>query len=286
MTSASNLTAASPADCDAIAESQTMRGLHFIDLHTHSRYSDGLASLEQIEDHCLRREMAVSLTDHNEIRGSVELRNRGRIPCLAGIEVGSYEGLEFLVYFQDPARLEDYYRRAVEPGLLTRFMVRSRIGSVECLDVAREMGAFVSLAHPFAFGRKSLEFQKRSPKTAASFVDDVLSRVDAVEYFNGGVPAGVNRKAAAFIDQLGKPITVGSDSHRLKTFGSCGLFFEHEHDLEESLRNPCMFSVLTNGTVTDHAASQASITLLLPVIMLKHTLFFVKAGNHPRHRAR
>ncbi len=286
MSSASNLTAATEQQCESIAETQTARGLHFVDLHTHSRYSDGLPSLEQIEDHCLRREMAVALTDHNEIRGSVELKNRDRIACIPGVEVGSKEGLEFLVYFQDPADLEDYYRRAVEPGLLSRFMVRSKIGSVECLDVAREMGAFVSLAHPFAFGRKSLEFQKKSPKTAASFVDDVLSRVDAVEYFNGGVPAGVNRQAAELIERLGKPITVGSDSHRLKTFGSCGLYFEHEQDLEETILNPCMFSVLTNGTVTDSTTSQGSISLLLPVIMLKHTLFFVKAGNHPRRRSR
>lgn len=286
MSSASHL---SPVEADvptAVVDPEACHGLHFIDLHTHSRYSDGLASLEQIEDHCLRREMAVALTDHNEIRGAVELRNRARISSLAGVEVGSYEGLEFLVYFQDPARLEEYYRRAVEPGLLSRFMVRSKIGSVACLDIAREMGAFVSLAHPFAFGRKSVEFQRKNPRTAASFVDDVLARVDAVEYFNGGVPAGVNRKAASLIDRLGKPITVGSDSHRLKTFGSCGLFFEHEQDLEQSLQNPCMFSVLTNGTVTDSSTSQGSISLLLPVIMLKHTLFFVKAGNHPRHRAK
>lgn len=267
---------------DKLDHRETDRDLHFIDLHTHSRYSDGLPTLEQIEEHCLRQEMAVSLTDHNEIRGSVKLHSRGHIACIPGLEVGTVEGLEFLVYFDDPGRLEDYYVRAVEKHLFSRFMVRSRISSIECLDIARDMDAFISLAHPFAFGRKSIEFQQRSAKTSHSFVDDILARVDAVELFNGGVPPKVNRQAADFVESIDKPITVGSDSHRLKTFGSCGMYYHSDGELPDN----GMFGILTGGTASHHDKNHGSISLTLPVIMLKHTMFFMVAGNRPNRWAR
>jgi predicted metal-dependent phosphoesterase TrpH len=276
MTPPVSLQAIDEADARSAAEALAGLELQFFDLHTHSNFSDGLPSIDRIEDRCLRDRLSISLTDHNEIRGSILLCERDRISCIPGVEVGTREGLEFLVYFGCPGQLEDYYRRAVEPHLLSRYMVRSRVSSIECLEIARDMGGYISLAHPFAFGRKSLEFQKASRKTTHTFVDEVLERVDAIELYNGGVPPKVNRQAASFIASIDKPITVGSDSHRLRTYGSCGVYLNGQHSI--------LFSTLSQSPVHDSEKRAGSVTLTLPIIMLNHTLFFMRSNKHPRWR--
>jgi predicted metal-dependent phosphoesterase TrpH len=280
MTPPTSLQSADGTDLQTLAESKSGLDLQFFDLHTHSNFSDGLPSIDRIEERCLRDRLSISLTDHNEIRGSVLLNERDRISCLPGIEVGTKEGLEFLVYFGCPGQLEDYYRRAVEPFLLSRFMVRSKVSSIDCLETAKEMGAYVSLAHPFAFGRKSLDFQRNSRKTTHTFVEEVVERIDAVELYNGGVPPKVNRRAAAFLASINKPITVGSDSHRLRTYGSCGVYLNAKPSTDAA----SLFATISDQTVHDTETRAGSVTLTLPIIMLNHTLFFMRSNKHPRWR--
>ncbi|NQV26517.1 MAG: hypothetical protein HQ518_19350 [Rhodopirellula sp.] len=280
MTPPTSLQPASNAELQELSECQAGLGLQLFDLHTHSNFSDGLPSIDRIEDRCQRDRLAISLTDHNEIRGSVLLNQRDRISCIPGVEVGTREGLEFLVYFGCPGQLEDYYRRAVEPHLLSRFMVRSNISAVECLEIAREMGAYTSLAHPFAFGRKSLDFQRASRKTNATFVEDVLDRIDAVELYNGGVPPKVNSRAAAFIESIDKPITVGSDSHRLRTYGSCGVYLSAKPSTDAAK----LFGTISQEKIHSTETKAGSVSLTVPVIMLNHTLFFMRSNKHPRWR--
>lgn len=280
MTPPTSLQPASRADLQTLASQQAELDLQFFDLHTHSNFSDGLPSIDRIEERCLRDRLAISLTDHNEIRGSVLLNERDRISCLPGVEVGTREGLEFLVYFGCPGQLEDYYRRAVEPHLLSRFMVRSRISTIECLEAARDMGGYISLAHPFAFGRKSLDFQRASRKTNATFVDDVLDRIDAVELYNGGVPPRVNSRAAKFLESIDKPITVGSDSHRLRTFGSCGVYLSAAPSTDAAE----LFGTISQEKVHSTETKAGSVTFTVPIIMLNHTLFFLRSNRHPRWR--
>src|SRR5207245_2472134 len=88
--------------------------------------------------------------------------------------------------------------------------------------VAREMGAFISLAHPFALGRKSLDYQHG--RHGKPFVQAVMDGVDAIELHNGGIHRQANLRAKRFADTAGKRLTVGSDSHRLGTIGSCGTY--------------------------------------------------------------
>ncbi len=280
MTPPTSLQPADETDLRALAEKQAGLDLQFFDLHTHSNFSDGLPSIDRIEDRCLRDRLSISLTDHNEIRGSVLLNERDRISCIPGIEVGTKEGLEFLVYFGCPGLLEDYYRRAVEPYLLSRFMVRSKVSSIDCLEVAKEMGAYVSLAHPFAFGRKSLDFQRASRETTHTFVDEIIERIDAVELYNGGVPPKVNRRAASFLESIDKPITVGSDSHRLRTYGSCGVYLNAEPSTDAA----ALFGTMRNQTAHDTEMKAGSVALTVPIIMLNHTLFFLRSNKHPRWR--
>jgi hypothetical protein len=244
-----------------------------VDTHVHTHYSDGIAGIPRIERFCRDRGMGIAVTDHNEIRGSTSMYERERAPVVPGIEVGTEEGVDLLVYFPSAEALEEFYIDAVEPFLRTRFMVRSWIQSERCLQVAKDMGGYVSLAHPFALGRKSLDFQHG--RRGNSFVQTIIDGVDAIELHNGGVHKKANVKAQVYAETCGKRLTVGSDSHRLGTIGSCGTYLNTEsgqsptalfHDLKHAA--DLQFKV--------RGSASAAHLPLLGIIALKHTRHFMR----------
>ncbi|HEX2474342.1 MAG TPA: PHP-associated domain-containing protein [Lacipirellulaceae bacterium] len=245
-----------------------------IDTHVHTRYSDGTAGIPRIERHCLDRGMGLAVTDHNEIRGAVHVFERERVPAIPGIEVGTEEGVDLLVYFDSAPLLEEFYIGAVEPFLRTRFMVRSWIRSLRCMAVADEMGGYISLAHPFALGRKSLDYQH--DRHGKPFVETVMGRVDAIELYNGGVHRQANLKAREYAASAGKRLTVGSDAHRLRAIGSCGTY------LSTASGNSTgeLFRALTTHDDLRFKVRTSRSTDTLPmlgIIALKHTHHFVRA---------
>lgn len=250
-----------------------------VDTHVHTHYSDGTAGVPRIERFCRNRGVGLAVTDHNEIRGSTSLYERERVPVLPGIEVGTEEGIDLLVYFPTAAALEEFYIDAVEPFLRTRYMVRSWIKSPRCLQVAREMNGYISLAHPFALGRKSLDFQHN--RRGKSFVETIMDGVDAIELHNGGVHRQANLKARIYAETAGKRLTVGSDSHRLGTIGSCGTYLNSKNG------NPsaAMFHDLRSADDLQFKAKGSASAAHLPllgIIALKHTRHFMRAT--PRRR--
>jgi predicted metal-dependent phosphoesterase TrpH len=252
-----------------------------VDTHVHTRYSDGLAGVGRIERHCSNRQFGVAVTDHNEIRGAVSLYERERVPVIPGIEVGTEEGIDLLVYFDSAERLEEFYIQAVEPFLRHRFMVRSWIRAENCLHAAREMDAYISLAHPFALGRKSLDYQHG--RRGKSFVQVILDGVDAIELHNGGVHPQANIKAKAYAETAGKRLTVGSDSHRLGTIGSSGTFLStlrgsKPADLFHSLARGDDLRFKVKGCAT------AASLPMLGIIALKHTHHFMRATSRRKKR--
>lgn len=244
-----------------------------VDTHVHSTYSDGTAGVPRIERFCRDRAMGIAVTDHNEIRGSTSLLEREQVPVLPGIEVGTEEGIDFLVYFPQGDALERFYIDAVEPFLRTRFMVRSWIQSTRCLEVAKEMGGYVSLAHPFALGRKSLDYQHG--RRGQSFVETIMDGVNAIELHNGGVHRKANLKAKVYSETCGKRLTVGSDSHRLGTIGSSGTYLN-----TTSGNSPdALFEDLKTGTDLRFKVKgciSAAHLPLLGIIALKHTRHFMR----------
>jgi predicted metal-dependent phosphoesterase TrpH len=247
-----------------------------VDTHVHTRFSDGIAGVTRIERHCINRELGVAVTDHNEIRGATSLYERERVPVIPGIEVGTEEGLDLLVYFAGGSALEEFYIAAVEPYLRHRFMVRSWIRAEHCLQAARELGGYISLAHPFALGRKSLDYQHG--RRGKPFVQIVLDGVDAIELHNGGVHRQANLKAKSYAATAGKRLTVGSDSHRLGTIGSSGTYLRTERKntpqaLFESLAKSDDLRFKVKGSAT------AASLPLLGIIALKHTHHFMRASS-------
>jgi predicted metal-dependent phosphoesterase TrpH len=260
------------------SESLEQREL-LVDTHIHSRYSDGIAGIPRIERFCQNHGLGVAVTDHNEIRGSISMIERERVPVIPGVEVGTEEGVDLLVYFAAPERLEEFYKEALEPYLRPRFMSRSWVQSLDCLQVAKEMEAYVSLAHPFAFGRKSLEYQHG--RRGKSFVESVMDAVDALELYNGGIQKEANRKAKEYAATAGKRLTVGSDSHRVGTIGSCGTYLRPAAGTAPAQ----MFASLkTAGDLRFKMQGSASTTTIpmFGLIALKHTRHFVQAGSRAK----
>jgi predicted metal-dependent phosphoesterase TrpH len=250
-----------------------------VDTHVHTRYSDGTAGIPRIERYCRDRGMGLAVTDHNEIRGAVHLFERDRVPAIPGIEVGTEEGIDLLVYFNSAALLEAFYVDAIEPFLRTRFMVRSWIRTLRCLPVAKEMGGYVSLAHPFALGRKSIEFQHG--RRGKPFVETIMEGVDAIELYNGGVHRQANLKAGEYAVGAGKRLTVGSDAHRLRAIGSCGTYLQSTRGNSSD----ALFQALATADDLRFKvkASVPGATLpTLGIIALKHTHHFVRA--HARRK--
>jgi predicted metal-dependent phosphoesterase TrpH len=245
-----------------------------VDTHVHTKYSDGTAGVPRIERYCHECSLGLAVTDHNEIRGATSAYERERVPVIPAIEVGTEEGVDLLVYFATGDALERFYIDAVEPFLRTRFMVRSWIRTERCLRVANEMDGYISLAHPFALGRKSLDYQHG--RRGKSFVATVMEGVDAIELHNGGVHRQANLKAKQYATTAGKRLTVGSDSHRLKTIGTCGIYLQTGSKpstaaLFQSLRTADDLRFKVRGSATAMALP------LLGIIALKHTHHFMRA---------
>jgi predicted metal-dependent phosphoesterase TrpH len=251
-----------------------------VDTHVHTRYSDGIAGVKRIERHCGNRGLGVAVTDHNEIRGAISLLERERAAVIPSIEVGTEEGIDLLVYFATGDALEEFYIGAVEPHLRHRFMVRSWIRAEHCLRSAREMGGYISLAHPFALGRKSLDYQHG--RRGKSFVQTVLDGVDAIELHNGGVHRLANLKAKNYAATAGKRLTVGSDSHRLGTIGSSGTYLSRAGGISPA----ALFESLARGDDLRFKVTRSATATSLPllgIIALKHTHHFVRATSRRKN---
>ena len=71
-----------------------------VDIHVHTDYSDGNFSVRELVKKCKRRKIGACVTDHNYIKGSVELCSSD-VFSVPSIEVTSRDCMDLLVYFYD-----------------------------------------------------------------------------------------------------------------------------------------------------------------------------------------
>lgn len=202
-----------------------------IDFHCHSSYSDGIPSPGEIAEKCNRDNIVAVITDHNEIRGSINLFEKHNVATIPAIEVGSSEGLELLVYFKDYSELEDFFIRCIEPFRNKRRMVKLSTSIKDILEKLQDYNAFTSLAHPFALKKKSIK--RHDPK----FISDLLSKIDAIEIYNGELTQNMNKKASELNKKINKKITIGSDSHAITTVGTVSAVMDVKNKTNYELYN-------------------------------------------------
>lgn len=175
------------------------------DYHIHTYYSfDSLNRPLDIIKIAMKKGIhALSITDHNTIKGSVEAyklaKELGGVLVIKGVELTTKQGDLIILGIQEEIRNKD-----IE----------------EVFDIAKAQGYLTILPHPYV--RHTIN-------------SSIVTRVDAIEVYNSRTPGFLNRRALKLATRLRKPITAGSDAHVLREIGN-GLNFVIVEDLnEESL---------------------------------------------------
>ena len=99
-------------DLDLLTQTHTV-----VDLHFHSHYSDGLNSVTKIAQRARKLNIGIAITDHNEIRGALEMDRHEDIFSIPGIEITSSEGSHLLVYFYEIGELQRFYDLHIAPHM-------------------------------------------------------------------------------------------------------------------------------------------------------------------------
>jgi predicted metal-dependent phosphoesterase TrpH len=207
-----------------------------VDPHIHSHFSDAPKnSLRAITQACLAQGIGACITDHNEIRGAVRLYEEGQVATVPAIEIGSRTRVEFLVYFDEPATLEAYFKRSVEPYKRRNFYARLAREFEPLVREAKEMGGMVTLPHPFAPGWKNLGARVNAENLRRLTAPDFLRRIDFVEVINGHVSDKRNFRAWQFAEQHRKARVVGSDAHAPEDIGKVHVEFSEPVAADEIL---------------------------------------------------
>jgi len=187
------------------------------DFHIHTHHSsDSGASASAIIDNARRAGLdVIGITDHNTTKGAIEVRNLangkpstgrcgGRPLVLVGQEVRTMSG-EIIVFGPE---------KDIPKGLTL----------AEALNMARAMGGFIVVPHPFDGSRHGL----------GRDMAYAIEMVDAIETLNSRCLLGrANRKAADFAHENEIPMVAGSDAHFPEEIGSCVTEVEIEGKLTE-----------------------------------------------------
>jgi len=161
------------------------------DLHVHSDYSkDSLITPKDLVYYAKKRGLnAVSVTDHNQIEGSLKIAKEADFLVIPGMEVSSADGPIVAL------NLQELIPRGLSAG--------------ETVDRIHRAGGIAIAVHPFAWFKGSLK----------SHVKD--AKFDAVETLNASAHPfnRCRRKATELAQQLNLPCVGGTDAHYGPTIG-------------------------------------------------------------------
>jgi len=185
-----------------------------VDMHCHTRYSDGLAKIKSIYKKCRKKGFGVAITDHNEIKGALKLAKRKDILVIPGIETTSGEGIHTLFYFYSAKELEEFHKKVIKPNISENPYSDLNIGVAEIIERAKKFNCKICSAHPFAIGHTG--FHKFAHKRK---YQKILRLFDFVEAVNGSNLHKNNINSMKWGRSIGKPLTGGSDAHSLNFVG-------------------------------------------------------------------
>jgi len=186
-----------------------------VDLHFHTRHSDGLCSVAALAERSERLGIGVAVTDHNTIGGALELDGYRHILSIPGIEVTSREGTHVLVYFYDIDALKEFYTRSVRPYMGVDVMSSTHLEMEEIVARARRHDCVIIFPHPFCAAYTGICNNYFSPERRRR----LFEMADGVEVINSENLNKWNLKCAVLGFNLDKAITGGSDGHSLSRLG-------------------------------------------------------------------
>ncbi len=186
-----------------------------VDLHFHSTYSDGLNRIDKIAARARKLGIGIAITDHNEIRGALEIDQYDDIFSIPGIELTVAEGSHLLVYFYDTAEIQRFYENEVAPNMGTGVMSSLRLTMSEAIERSRRYRCVVIFAHPYCAmytGICNVQFSEGELK-------HLLDMADGVEAINANNLNRWNLKCTVLGFNTRKAMVGGSDGHALNHMG-------------------------------------------------------------------
>lgn len=197
-------------DLDKLKQQYTV-----VDLHFHSRHSDGKNPVAAIARRARRLGIGIAVTDHNEIKGAVEIDGFKEGFSIPGIEITSREGTHLLVYFYDIDSLRDFYARHVKPHMGPEIMSSTALAMEALIDRARTYESLIVFPHPYSATFTGVCNPYFSERRRAR----LFAKVDGFEVINAENLNKWNLRSALLGFNLGKAVTGGSDGHRLPQMG-------------------------------------------------------------------
>jgi Glycosyltransferase Family 4/PHP domain len=207
-------TGGDPALRDALADRRTIE----VDLHMHTDHSYDCATPVEVLLDTAREEGlgAIAVTDHNEISGALEAREKAAefgVKVIVGEEVKTATEGEVIGLFLE---------RKIPRGLTLR----------ETIAEIRAQGGVVYVPHPFDRMHSVPDYEHLLPN---------LDEIDAIEVFNPRVAiSAFNDEAARFAAKYRIVAGAGSDSHVAQGLGSVRIRmrdFDGPDEFLQSLRD-------------------------------------------------
>jgi len=163
-----------------------------LDLHIHSAYSrDASASALEIVRKCKSLGLdGLAITDHNEIKGSLEafaLAASEGVVVVRGVELSAVEG------------------HVIALGV--KELIPRGLSVPETVDKVRAAGAIAIAAHPGRF------------PSGIGIERAMVMDFDAIEVLNGGSSKRSNSRARTVAEHRKLPMTAGSDAHGIEQAG-------------------------------------------------------------------
>lgn len=186
-----------------------------VDLHFHSRYSDGSNAIDAIARRAKKLGIGIAITDHNAIGGALEIAKYTDILSIPGIEITSMEGAHILAYFYTINDLVRFYEE-ISPYLGKNIMTSCAMSMESILSCARNHDAVVVFPHPYCAvytGVCNPIFSKRRQRS-------LLSMADGMEVINAGNVHRWNLKSTVLGFNMDTCLTAGSDGHNLFQMGT------------------------------------------------------------------
>lgn len=187
-----------------------------VDLHFHSRFSDGADTVADIAQRARQLGIGIAITDHNAIDGAVELDGHDDVFSIPGIEVTSREGTHVLVYFYRIDDLKAFYKADVKPHMGATVMSSIDLDVESIVRRARKYNSVVIYPHPYSAAFTGICNHSFSDVQ----LDRLLRMADGVEVINSENLKSWNLKSALLGFNLNRAITGGSDGHSLQEMGS------------------------------------------------------------------
>ncbi len=202
-----------------------VRAYTVVDLHFHSRHSDGSNSIDAIAERARNLGIGVAVTDHNTIYGALEIaRKHPDVLSIPGIEVTSREGAHLLVYFYHIADLAVFYEKELVPWLGKNIMSSASLNLETIIARARKYEAVVVFPHPYSTMFTGVCNQTFSRK----YQECLLAMADGIEVINAGNVHRWNLQSTVLAFNMNTGMTAGSDGHNINqmgravTYASCG----------------------------------------------------------------